>query len=75
MTPMEYIQRKRIETAQKYMLETNKSFADISKYVGFSSVSYFTTLFKRLTTRTPAEFRAYYADKLSPEDLSYEQSL
>lgn len=75
MTPVEYIQRKRIDAAKKYMLETNRSLSDISLSVGFSSVSYFTTLFKRMTARTPAEFRQFYADKLNPEDHTYERTL
>ncbi len=57
MTPIEYLQRKRIEKAMKYLLETNWSIRRIGELIGLPNPSHFATLFKKYTKQTPREFR------------------
>ncbi len=53
----EYINRTRIRYAQKQLLETNTRVVAISQSLGFSSSSYFNSVFKRYTGMTPSRFR------------------
>ena len=53
----EYINRVRIGQAQKYLLETTDNAAAIAIRLGFSSPSYFNSVFKRYTGTTPSRFR------------------
>ncbi|GIP48291.1 methylphosphotriester-DNA--protein-cysteine methyltransferase family protein [Paenibacillus sp. DXFW5] len=57
MTPVEYIQRRRIEAAKRALLHTRRTVADIALEVGIGSPSYFITLFKKTTGITPNEYR------------------
>lgn len=54
----EYINRARIRQAQKCLLETTEKVTSISTRLGFSSPSYFNSVFKRYTGTTPNRFRA-----------------
>ena len=53
----EYINRTRVKHAQKYLQETNEKVAVIAQNLGFSSSSYFNSVFKRYTGTTPKNFR------------------
>ena len=53
----EYLRGVRVEFARRELKASNKSLAEISYIAGFSSQSHFTTVFKRSTGATPAEFR------------------
>jgi len=53
----EYINRVRIKQAQKCLLETNDKVIVIAENLGFSSHSYFNSVFKRYTGTTPSRFR------------------
>ena len=53
----EYINRIRIKEAQKQLLETSKKVTVIAADLGFSSPSYFNSVFKRYTGTTPSRFR------------------
>lgn len=57
MTPVDYIQHKRIEQAKGQLCTTTKAIADIGLGVGLSNTSYFITLFKKKTGFTPAGYR------------------
>lgn len=57
MRPNLFIQTKRIERAQLLLLTTNYSLEDISEKVGFENFSYFSRVFKKLTSKTPAYYR------------------
>ncbi|MGG3798849.1 bifunctional transcriptional activator/DNA repair enzyme AdaA [Metabacillus fastidiosus] len=57
MTPVEYIQKIRLKIAKEYLIETNKSIADISTCVGIPNKPYFITLFKEKTGHTPTQYR------------------
>ena len=53
----EYINRARVKRAQKLLRDTNERVALISQRLGFSSPSYFNTVFKRYTGTTPKNYR------------------
>ena len=53
----EYINRIRVQKAQKYLLETNEKVAVIAGILGFSSPSYFNSVFRRYTGTTPNRYR------------------
>lgn len=56
-TVAEYMMKKRIERAEKLLLETDISIEEISAQTGFSSAAYFTANFKRQKGITPLKFR------------------
>lgn len=56
-TLSEYINAQRIEKSLHYLTETDLSVDEISGKVGFSSVSYFTRIFKKLQQTTPLLYR------------------
>jgi AraC-like DNA-binding protein len=57
-TPVDYINRKRIEKAQLMMVINNISIKEIASQAGFENISYFFRLFRKLTGHTPREMRA-----------------
>ncbi len=54
---MEYLTRRRIEEAVKLMLHTELSMSEIAGRCGFVSVSYFSTVFKKIMGVSPREFK------------------
>jgi len=52
-----YLNRFRIVKAQALLVQTDKPVADVSLEVGFCDQSYFGMLFRRVTGRTPLEYR------------------
>jgi AraC family transcriptional regulator of adaptative response / methylphosphotriester-DNA alkyltransferase methyltransferase len=57
MTPVDYIQLKRIGKANELLISSNKAVAAVGQSVGLSNIPYFITLFKKLTGHTPAQYR------------------
>jgi AraC family transcriptional regulator, regulatory protein of adaptative response / methylphosphotriester-DNA alkyltransferase methyltransferase len=57
ITPVEYIQRKRITKASEYLIHSDRTVADVALQVGVPNTTYFITLFKRRTGYTPSQFR------------------
>lgn len=58
-TVMEYINFVRIWKAENLLTTTSDSVLDISMEVGFSSISYFNRVFKKLKNTTPTVYRQY----------------
>ncbi|WNR42834.1 response regulator transcription factor [Paenibacillus roseipurpureus] len=56
----DYVTRVRIEKAKKLILQGNLMVYEIAEAVGYKNVSYFTTLFKKQTGRSPSEFSKGY---------------
>ncbi|MEM1371999.1 MAG: AraC family transcriptional regulator [Pseudomonadota bacterium] len=52
-----YLSLKRIAAAKELLQQSDTSIAEIAYQVGFGSQSHMTTQFKRLTGRTPGEWR------------------
>jgi len=57
LTPKDYLVRVRVEKAEELLRQTRRSIIDIAHSVGFNSSQYFSTVFRRYTGQTPAEFR------------------
>ncbi|HVK49667.1 MAG TPA: AraC family transcriptional regulator [Pseudobacter sp.] len=55
--PLEYIQKKRIAQAQLLLATTGMPISEIADETGFQSVSYFIRIFRRLTNKTPGEYK------------------
>ena len=53
----DYIMTQKIDEAKRLLRYSEKSFSAISMYLGFSSQSHFTKVFKELTETTPSEYR------------------
>ena len=56
-SPIQYLNRKRIEDSRFLLETTNYSIAEIATLVGISSVSYFSQIFKKFIGVTPTQYR------------------
>ncbi|SHH45369.1 PocR ligand-binding domain-containing protein [Clostridium grantii] len=54
----DYLNKVRISEAKKFLKETEYSLLEISNLVGYESQSYFTKVFKKITGRTPKQYRS-----------------
>lgn len=59
-TPLQYINRKKIEKAQLILVTNNMSIKNIAFTLGFDDHPYFNRLFKKITGTTPQEYRRSY---------------
>jgi AraC-like DNA-binding protein len=57
VSPVQYINKKRIEKAQMLLLTSNSSLYQIAQMVGFEDVFYFSRVFKKITSMPPAKYR------------------
>ena len=57
MNLFDYITQVKIDEAKRLLRYSNKSFTAIALYLGFSSQSHFTKVFKKYTESTPSEYR------------------
>ncbi|HHV97961.1 MAG TPA: AraC family transcriptional regulator [Clostridiaceae bacterium] len=57
MTVFEYAQKIRIEEACRMLSDTDKKVVDIAAEVGYKDIKYFNTVFKKVTGKTPRDFR------------------
>ncbi|WP_088344592.1 helix-turn-helix domain-containing protein [Bacillus cereus] len=55
-----HIQRERVEEAKKLLILTTYSLSDICGWLNFNDQSYFTKVFKKITSMTPREYREKY---------------
>lgn len=62
ISPIQYLNNNRISQSIKLLLDTRLSILQISEAVGFSSVSYFISFFKRAVGFTPKEYRKMKAN-------------
>lgn len=59
-TPLQYLQRIRIDAAKKHLENSRKPIDTIASLVGYMDQSAFAKLFKRETGLTPGEYRARF---------------
>ncbi len=59
MTPLQYIEQKRIKKATLLLLE-GKKVNEVSSEIGFSDKAYFTKKFKKIFGITPSEYKTNY---------------
>lgn len=62
-SPGNYLVRRRIGEAQTLLLTSDYPVIKISLLVGYSNVSHFNTIFKKLTGMTPKEYRKNYLNR------------
>ena len=58
MTLTDFILMKKSEEAARLLAYTDKSLIAISDFLGFSSQSHFSRVFKKYMGKTPSEYRA-----------------
>ena len=56
-TFINYLNSYKVEKSKELLKNTNLSLLDIALSVGFNNQSYYSTVFKRITSKTPLEFR------------------
>jgi AraC-like DNA-binding protein len=54
---VEYVARARFEKARDLLLDSNRRISEIAFAVGFQSLSQFNRVFKRLSGKSPTDFR------------------
>ncbi|WP_246131936.1 bifunctional transcriptional activator/DNA repair enzyme AdaA [Paenibacillus hemerocallicola] len=69
ITPVEYVQHTRMAKAKECLSRSDQPVADIAMAVGIPNASYFITLFKKRTGRTPAEYRQWIRNQSIAEVL------
>lgn len=60
MTPLKYINQKKIEKAQLILITETLSVKEVAYRLAFEDYSYFNRLFKKVTGMTPQEYRRDY---------------
>jgi transcriptional regulator len=60
VTPLHYINQKKIEKAQLKLITESCTAKEIAYQLGYDDHSYFTRLFKKMTGVTPMEYRKSY---------------
>ncbi len=63
-TPVNYLQRIRLEQARELLQLSNLSIIDIAYRTGFNNASYFNSIFKKKFSLTPKEYRISLRAKL-----------
>ncbi|MDF2380107.1 helix-turn-helix domain-containing protein [Nostoc ellipsosporum NOK] len=64
-TPVEYIQRVKIEAAKKKFENTRLNVNEVMYEVGYIDVKAFRTVFKKITGLSPVEYRSKYNKELA----------
>ncbi|MCI1858489.1 MAG: response regulator [Sporolactobacillus sp.] len=59
ITLKDYIVIRKIAEAQKLLIHSNKKVYQISEDLGYSSVDYFTKIYKRISGETPTQYRKH----------------
>lgn len=59
-TPIEYIQRVRVEAAKRLLEKGKLTVEQVCVEVGYGDFGFFRTIFKRLTGLTPQEYKKKY---------------
>ncbi|WP_223588034.1 bifunctional transcriptional activator/DNA repair enzyme AdaA [Neobacillus bataviensis] len=67
ITPVEYIQHIRLNTAKNLLLQSDLAIAEIGKAVGIPNIPYFVTLFKKAIGYTPAQYRQFQSNSEVPQ--------
>lgn len=67
MSPINYLLQRRIEEGKSLLISSTLSVADISSSLGFSSQSYFSQAFKKMTGISPRQYRMEYKREQTKE--------
>ena len=63
-TPMEYLQKKRLDVARDLLKNTNMSIGEVGAQVGYGNLAYFSKIFKKRLMQSPGEYRNAVRAKL-----------
>lgn len=63
-TPLQYLQEIRIDMAKDLLQTSNLSISEIAYKVGYQDMGHFSSLFKKLLTTTPSDYRSTVRAKL-----------
>jgi transcriptional regulator GlxA family with amidase domain len=66
-TPVEYIQRVKIEAAKKHFETSRKNVNEVMYDVGYSDTKAFRMMFKKITGLSPLDYKNKYNMSLTPE--------
>lgn len=58
VSPIQYLNRYRVEQAKSLLTESDKTMEKIARQIGASSQNYFSYLFRKTTGMTPREYRS-----------------
>ena len=61
-TPLNYLQKQRVEAAKGLLEQTKKNIVAIAQDVGYEDANYFREVFKRYASCTPSAYREKFAD-------------
>ena len=67
MGPIEYLLRLRVERAKELICEGAMNFTQISEAVGFSSLHYFSRVFKSIAGLSPSEYKKSITQHNAPQ--------
>ncbi|NII27029.1 helix-turn-helix domain-containing protein [Pseudoflavitalea sp. X16] len=70
-TPLEYLQRVRIEAAKKALETSHISVNEVLYEVGYADIKAFRQVFKKITGLSPLEYRARYNKAAIPEKMHH----
>lgn len=59
-TPMNYIRRRKFETAKQLLESTDLSISEIALKIGIDDISYFSKQFKHFYAMSPREYKKYF---------------
>ena len=65
ISPVQYINRKKVERAQLLLFTTDKSVKEIAYMLGISDHSYFIRLFRKVAGITPQDYRRLHRVELT----------
>lgn len=68
MSPIQYLNKRRLESACYLLTSFNYSISDIASMTGFSSQSYFTQAFRKTYGTTPVKYRQTHIQKNAEPD-------
>lgn len=68
-TPVEYLQRVKIESAKKAFETTRKTINEVMYEVGYADVKAFREVFRKITGMSPLEYKHKYNKEAVPESL------
>lgn len=66
-TPLEYIQRVRVEAAKRFLEKGKLTVEQVCLEVGYGDFGFFRNIFKRLTGLTPQEYKKKYGQMFTAE--------
>jgi len=71
IAPLQYLTRLKIGLAQKLLITTDKSIADIATEAGYDTISYFNKQFKRFVGTSPQNYRKLWVGNEQFKNLNH----